>query len=236
MGTPKELVSLAPIVPFYKSPDWDSAQPTHCVPAVAKMVLAHFLPDKEYTWAELEGFTHKVPRKATTTIGITLSLNQIGLKASQITDFDFASFASEGISYIKQRYSGKPHLIDEFRQRLDVEHEQSLARDALAINPGAFINRPPTLQDLEKYVQSPEALVICQVNARKLKGEEGNVGHFVLLIPGGIRDNEVIFHDPGGSTHPPEAYRRVPLDMFMKVWQGESGVDGAMIVVEKSIS
>ena len=44
------------IVPFYTNTSDD----THCYQAGLKMILKYFIPDKDFSWEELDKFTAKV--------------------------------------------------------------------------------------------------------------------------------------------------------------------------------
>ncbi len=232
MATAVERKTKLPrTVPFFASPDWNTPHPTYCLPAVVKMVLEYYFPGFGYTWEAVEGMTHKLPGKWTMTTGTVLSLNGTGLTATQITDFDYLGFKTEGENYIRRRYKDRPKSAEAFIVNVDIPYEQGIVEGALRHNHRAFENRIPDVNDLIANINAPDSLVIAQFNARLLAGLDGYVGHFGLATAIDPKANTFTFHDPGGSTHPPEENRRVPLDLFIRAWAGEKGTDGTMIAV-----
>lgn len=75
-------------VPFYSNTPDD----THCYQAALKMVLKFFLPNKDYSWQELEKLTAKEEGLWTWPTQGLMSLYKMGFKIIDIEDFDIQEF------------------------------------------------------------------------------------------------------------------------------------------------
>lgn len=206
-------------VPFYANTPDD----THCLQASLKMVLKYFLPDKDYSWKQLEKMTAKAPGKATWPQKMLLSLNDMGFETVMIEAFDGKAFIKDGGKYL-QRTFGK-QTADWQIANSDIAGEQKLYSQLL--NTDAKIeNRIPVLGDIKKYLKAGY-LVICVVNSKRLNHKRGYAGHFVVVLA--IGSSNIIIHDPG---LPATENRVEPIDNFEAAWANPNDHAKSLIAIK----
>jgi len=192
-------------VPFYPNTPDD----THCYQAALRSVLQYFLPEKEYTWQELEEMTAKKEGLWTWPTQGLISLHKLGFEVKDIGLFDIEEFVKDGGEYLEKEY-GKD-VANEQIKHSDIPQEQELYREFLQYNVDE--KRLPSLEDIKKMVEEGY-LVICNVNAKVLNGKNGYVGHFVVVT--GFDDDSFYLHDPG---LPPMEDRKVSFEAFVNAWE-----------------
>jgi len=72
--------------------------------------------------------------------------------------------------------------------------------------------RIPTFEDINKYLKD-NCLIICNINASSLYGQQGYSGHFVVVFQ--CDENTVTIHDPG---FPPRPSLKVSHEIFERAW------------------
>ena len=87
-------------VPFYAN----TSDNKHCFEASVRMVLKHFLPDRDFTWSQLDHFSAKVPGKVTWPQHLMMRLDQLGFEVISIEGFDGEAFVDEGASYLRRAF------------------------------------------------------------------------------------------------------------------------------------
>lgn len=191
-------------VPFYPNTDDD----LHCFQAALRMVLKYFLPDREFTWEELDKLTAKVEGLGTWPMAGLLWMRNEGFEIKNIEPFDYGQFIREPEQYLLDIYGkevGKWQIEYselgqevEFAKRFvqEIEHEI----------------RIPELKEIRLFLDGGY-LVMCNVNSIRLNNEKGYAGHFVIVK--GHRDNTFILHDPG---LPPVENRECDLETFEQAW------------------
>jgi len=189
-------------VPFYSNTPDD----THCFQAALKMVLKYFLPEKEYSWEELEKKTAKVEGLWTWTMAGILWLKESCFDVVNIEQMDYRRFASEGESYLIEFFGedvGKEQI-----EHSDIPQEVEYARRFADISE----LRIPYDSEIKSFLEQGY-LVICNVNSHMLNDKEGYAGHFVVVK--GYDDTGFILHDPG---LPAFEKRHVRFDVFERAW------------------
>lgn len=191
-------------VPFYgNTPD-----NTHCYQAALKMILKYFLPEKEFSWEELETITAKVEGLWTWPIASMLWLEQQGFQLINIEDFDYHQFIEKGGQY----------LIDEYGEEVgnsqiahsDIVQEQKLSQELIKTIP--ILKRIPALEDIKKLLNQGY-LITSNVNGRILNDKTGYAGHSIVIT--GFNKTNLNIHNPG---LPPKENQKVPFEQFEKAW------------------
>lgn len=191
-------------IPFYtNTPD-----ATHCRQASLKMVIEHFYPERVLTFDELDVITHKVPDEWTWQMAGLLWLQENGFEVIDIEGFDFERFIAEGGEYLKAEF-GEEVALEQIAHS-NIESEREISKRFLEkVN---FEKRSPGYEDVTRFLDNGY-LLTADINQSALLGEEGYVGHTVVIK--GYDDAHVILNDPG-----PDALEnfKVPRDLFMKAW------------------
>ncbi len=191
-------------VPFYaNTPD-----NTHCYQAALKMILKYFLPGKDFSWQELDIITAKVEGLWTWPMAGLIWLKRNGFEAVDIEDFDYASFAQDGPTYLEKLY-GKEVAAEQVAHS-ELKQEQKYALEM--INEISIEQRLPEFSDITTLLEK-EYLVCCNVNGHKLDDIDGYSGHFVVIK--GYTAGGLVLHDPG---LPAVENREVDNATFLKAW------------------
>jgi hypothetical protein len=192
-------------IPFYSNtPDG-----THCMQASLRMVLKYFLPERDYSWEELETMTAKLPGKATWPTQMLLNLQKQGFAVKMIEGFDGPAFVRDGGEYLRRTFGDE--AADWQITHSDIAQEQQLYTELLAVG-GVIEQRVPTFDDLHELL-AQGYLVICTLNSRKLNGLPGYVGHAVVVC--GADDQNVTLNDPGPAA---QEARQVSRQNFLAAW------------------
>ena len=192
-------------VPYFAD---DTEDETHCVQAVFKMVLKHFMPDKEFSWKELDVMTGKQEGKGTWLMRGLVNLTKIGFDIVDIERFDYQRVYKEGEKYIWKAlpipiadwYINKSNLLQEkeqippFLEKVEVQ-----SRDAM-------------FSDIEQLMDDGY-LVAVEINSGLLNNEDTFAAHLVLLV--GYDEDNIYFHDPDPDYG---ADRKVSKELFKKAW------------------
>jgi hypothetical protein len=195
-------------VPFY--PNHKDA--THCYQACLKMMLKYFLPDRDFSWKELEEITDKKEGKPTWAMRGLMNLQKMGFDVKQITNFDQKAFAEKGLDFLKDRYGEEYAKLES--ERSDILAEQKTAQEF--VKTGIAIQRVPTFADIEQYIDKGY-LVICLVN-------DGQ--HYILVY--GYDKDHIYFHNPGLNGQEVDASRAWTRERHAKGWTNSEGEFGAI--------
>jgi len=206
--------------PFYSNTGDD----THCFQAGIRMILGYFLPDREFSWEELEQLSAKVEGLATWPEQMLINLRKMGFAVTMVEGFDGRAFIKDGAQYLKDTF-GEEIAAWQIKNS-DLPQEQRLYQEAY--DTGVDIQtRIPSLEDIKTF-QQQDYLVAVTVNSRKLDGKEGYTGHFVVILS--IDDKEVLLHNPGLPARQAE---HVPLEQFMNAWTDPNETARNFIAIKK---
>lgn len=181
---------------------------THCFQACVAMILKYFLPNKEYSWSQIEQTTNYHKGLWTWPMAGMIHLKKMGFDVISMEDFDYEKFASFGEKYLYERVDKK--VAKEQIKHSDILGEVNYAKEFIRLFSKQI--QIPTNQDIHRLL-SEGYLVICNVNGLKLRGLEGYEGHFILLF--GYDEKNFYLHDPG---LPPKKNLYVPFEIFSKAW------------------
>ena len=191
-------------IPFYPN----TGDGTHCFQAAMRMALAALVPEREFSYEELDRISQKLPGRWTWPTAAMNWMIEGGLEIKLIEDFDYGDFAARGGDYLIERYGeevGRAQM-----EHSDVEFERGISREFAAHAP--VERRPAEIRDIKAEIDRG-AVVIVNLNAAPLYGREGYSGHFVVVLD--VADDRVRLHDPG---MPPAPDREVTLDRFISAW------------------
>jgi len=197
-------------VPFYSNTPDD----THCFQAALRMVLKYFLPEKEYSWEELDQLTAKRPGLWTWQLAGMIELERMGFTIVSIELFNYNQFIKEGDDYL-YKFFGEEVGRAQIRHT-DIQQERELAKEF--VKKISTQNRMPTIDDIRDLL-TKGFLVVCNINSRELNEKTGYAGHFVV-ITGYADDATLRINDPG---LPPLEKRLVSNDAFEKAWAYPDG-------------
>jgi hypothetical protein len=185
------------------------------------MVLKQFLPEKDFTWEELDTITAKAPDMWTWPTASILWLRKYGFNVQIAEDFDYEAFAKKGEQYLIGMF-GKEVATEQVKHS-NMQQEIEFARQFAAIaKPKRHL---PDLQEIKQRLDN-DYLVICVVNSRKLNNRAGYAGHFILIT----RHNKFGFfaHDPNAKPD-----RFITFEDFEAAWADPSDVAKNYIAVTK---
>jgi hypothetical protein len=190
--------------PFYaNTPD-----NTHCFQASIRMILKYFLPDKDFTWDELDRLTAKKEGLWTWPMQGLINLKKMGFDVIDLEDFDYLRLSEEGEDYLQEIYGKESASIQV--KNSDMEQERRLAGEFL--KEFGKKDKLPALTDIKKYLEKGY-LVCCNVNAKVFVDKVGYEGHFVVVT--GFDKGNFYINDPG---LPPIENAIVPFKKFEKAW------------------
>jgi|SRR5579884_649798 len=198
-------------VPFYPNTEDD----THCYQAALKMLLKYFLPEKEYSWEELEKFSAKKEGLSTWPTQAYMNLLKMGFEIIDMDEFDNQRFIKLGESYLIEKFGEEVARWQV--QMSDLAQERRLMEEYETYHKHQF--KLPEIEDIKKSLDQG-FLVMCTVNSEVLNHKSGYIGHIVLIY--GYDDKNLYLHDPG---LPPIEARKVSYEEFRKAW--ESPNEGA---------
>lgn len=190
-------------VPFFANPDNQ-----HCLQAGIKSILKYFLPDKDFSWKELEQLTDFVEGKGTWTNKVLVSLHEMGFDVVDISTFDIDAFITRGGDYLIERYGSE---AGEYAVKMsNIPQEQATYKLVKKLN--IHKHREPTLNNI-KHLLDHGWLVCSTVNSKHLNDKPGFEGHFIVIT--GYDSSGLIIHDSGPD---PLENRHVEYSKFNDTW------------------
>lgn len=206
-------------IPFFPN----TGDGTHCFQAAMKMALAVHLPEREFSYEELDGISEKLPGKWTWPTAAMLWMIEHGLSLRLIEEFDYRAFVLRGESYLIERFGkevGEAQIANS-----DIDRERDVARRFAEIAPLEY--RIPDLADVQAELRRG-SVVILNVNAAALHGVRGYSGHFIVVCD--VDEQTVTLHDPG---LPPSPSLRVPRGQFECGWAYPVARDKNMLSISR---
>jgi hypothetical protein len=207
-------------VPFFANTPDD----THYVQAVFKMALKYFLPNKDFSWKQLDEMTQKQTGKGTWWFPAVARLNQMGLETTYIEKFDYAQYYAQGDDYMRAFYGHE--IGDWFLRNSNIAKVKKLIPEFLASRH--VETRAAMLHDINDFLNQGW-LVGAEINVRVLQNQSGFNGHMILIHS--RQDNNYIVHDPG---LPAVANRVIDRGTFKRAW-AYSGPDKTALIAFKCL-
>ncbi len=206
-------------IPFFPN----TGDGTHCFQAAMKMALAVLMPERTFTYDELDRISQKLPGKWTWPTAAMIWMLDNGLDPELVENFDYEEFALRGGEYLLARYGeevGRAQI-----EHSDVEREMKFARHFVEF--GRIIQKAPDLSDLVSRI-ADGAVLIVNINACALNQEPGYSGHFVVICD--VEKNSIKIHDPG---LPPRPGLIVPVDRFERAWGYPAAADKNLMAIRR---
>lgn len=193
-------------VPFYSNTPDDM----RCVPAVFRMVLKYFFPEKEYSWEEMDQLLGHIDDKGTWFFPALLKMKDMGVEIEYWDLFNYERFLKEGEGYLLERQKGDQEKADWYKNNSDIFDKIELIPEF--VSSGIQKSRLGEIKDIEDFLVKGY-LVACDINVAVLDGDEEYLPHYVL-VTGFDKDNFTI-NDPG---LPPQENRVVSKEQFWQAW------------------
>ena len=201
----------ADIPPYFGNPDGKK-----CQQCVYKSMLEHFNPSKEYTWDELDYICGAEPGKWSWTFKPLVELDKLGFEVIFHEIFDLEKFVADHEGYLNELYGAAQAKasIENSNMVKAISDAKEILEKSDRIN---WSQEPFSVEMVRNYLSNGYLLNIW-VNPKKLEGEEGTGGHFVLAYD--INDTHITIHDSGGvrdgEPYKQFAERKVEINHFME--------------------
>ncbi len=197
-------------VPFVANPD------NRCVPASIGMVLAYFIPQQQWSMAELDRLVGYEDGKGTWQTQLMLALHDLGFELRWIEDFDWPRFARDPAAYLAT-------ILDPEALQWQLTHSD-LPREAqrwqqYAARGLPFEQRPGTAKDITGLLDEG-FLVRLDVNAATLADAPGYEPHSVIVT--GYTQQGVTLHNPD-SVHGNQPNQFVSWQKLHDAWKAYGG-------------
>jgi hypothetical protein len=180
------------IPPYVSSPD-----NIRCGQSVILMILKHFMPDKEWDFADADKICGYVEGKWTWTTVFILGMLHKGFDVVSHSSFDKERFIAAPNEYLLERFG-------EAKTKMTLEHTDmdsmiAAEKQALTETDYQWIRRDWQWHDVKELLDQGY-LLYAWVNARKLycRNEDSVSGHAILVFDYDEEMGSVTFHDPGG--------------------------------------
>lgn len=173
------------------------------------MILKYYLPDRDFTWEELDKATNKQKDMWTWGMAGLYWLTQQGFEVVVVEDFDYLRFLNEKGSYLIERFGRE--IADEQIKNTDIEAEIKWVKPF--IDNVNLQNWTAKLDEIINFLRNGY-LVMVNVNSNSLRDKKGYAGHF--LVVRGFDDKHLIVNDPGGA--PGIENERITFEQFIKGW------------------
>lgn len=194
-------------VPFFSN----TPDNTHCFQATIRSVLAYYMPERTFTFEQLDALSAKKEGLATWPQAMLLQLSKMGFDVIIIENFDAQRFIDEGEQYLEDAY-GKEAAAWQIANS-DIPQERNIYKDIIKTKNITIIQRPASLNDVKQFIDQGY-LVQAMVNARVLANKKGYVGHSVLIYDYTIKGLRM--HNPGLPAHESQ---HISYDDFSTSWE-----------------
>jgi hypothetical protein len=111
-------------------------------------MLKFFLPRRDFTWAQLDKMTHKLPGKGTTWFPALPEIQKLGVKTILIEAFDYSIFYNRGNDYIYGQYWEE--VGNWYLNNSNLLEVKPLIR--LFLKVSAYDHRPATLMGVDRLL------------------------------------------------------------------------------------
>lgn len=191
-----------------------SSDDKHCLQSSFRMVAEAFTgvdPGSEAA----DRLTGYVEERGTWQFRAMLAFAQLDLEVIDHEKFDTQEFLRDPENAIRMQVQDDTVAAQNIADT-DLKSEVSALRQCVASPKITFIESVPKFEDLRRETARGR-LIICNVNSRILEGQDGHMGHFVVVEA--IDDDVVTMHNPS----PPGRYGvRIPTQLFYKAWTSPS--------------
>ncbi len=203
-------------IPFYKN----LKDNNHCLQACLKMVLHYYLPNKNYSFKELDKISKHKKNKWTWQGSSLLFLSKLGFDVVNIENLDYKKFAVKGDDYLKKIWSDE--VFETQNKYSDLKQEKEVAKQMVNSDKINLLNRDANINDVDNYFNK-DYLVLVSVNPCVFENKKCYWSHIVLVTD--INDNWVTFHDVGLPAIENRKISRAKFEKAMtKPWKEDTNV------------
>ncbi len=195
----------------------------HCHQACILMVLRQLQPEKNWTFEIIDEMTGFVSGKMTWPMKSYLALCEIGVDVRVIEPFDYRTFVREPFEYLVREAGADSAKYIAENSDLDVAVTD--AQRLLESTRISLEHRLPEVSDLSALL-SKGYYEIAHVNQRMLQGDEGYIGHSLLVY--GLTEKAVIGHNPGP---PATEASTIPIELFVRAWSSPSDAARSLLAI-----
>lgn len=191
-------------VPFYPN----SSDNTHCFQAGLKMILKFFMPDKDFSFEELDKISMKKEGLWTWPMAALIWMQENGFDVVDIEIFDYRRFIDEGEMYLSEEFGEEVCAAQVKNSDIDQEREISMK----FLEEIVIKKEIPKTEDIMELMRNGY-IVAVNVNSKALSGKSGYDGHFIVIV--GFDNDNFVIHDPG---LPGVRNKKVPFEVFERAW------------------
>lgn len=184
----------------------------HCIQACYRMVV-HTLEGELLSSEAADRDTGFKPGWPTWQFATLRSLGERGLWVIDCENFSVWDFVEDPERSIEKQV-GDPSVAAKVLSDMDTGLEVERLKSCMDHPRVSFVQRAPALGDVAEVLQAG-GLPICNVNSKTLAGEEGYMGHFVIVQELDPRTDKVVLQDPG---LPPLRDYSVSVERFRTAW------------------
>jgi len=112
---------------------------TRCVQAAFRIILKYFMPERNFSYAQLDQMSQKMPGKDTWWPPMLIKLQKMGFSVKSIEAFDYRRFYEEGETYVRGIYpeaTADYHLNQTNLKEIKPLIPEFLSKIATATRPG----------------------------------------------------------------------------------------------------
>lgn len=183
-----------------------------CGHATLLSIRKYFEPQTTLTLDDIDRAIRNPKGTGTWRMAGMLWMLKSGYEVQAVELLDYEAFAVRGLAYIEEHFGAEVAAWE--AKYFDIPAEQARAVEfAARVVP---LERIPEQQDIRDYLDHGY-IVQLTVNAKKLRGESGYLGHAVLVI--GYDDTGFVLHDPG---LPPRPRCYVANEQLEAAWAGDN--------------
>lgn len=197
----------------------------HCGQATLLSIRQYFEPGTLLGLSDIDRAIRNPKGTGTWRMAGMLWMLQAGYEVQAMELLDYEAFALQGLAYIQDHFG--PEVAAWEAKYFDIPAEQARAIQFVSqVHP---IKQVPACQDIRNYLDQGY-IVQLTVNAKKLNGQSGYLGHAVLAI--GYDDAGFVLHDPG---LPPRPRRYVTGQQLEVAWAGDNPKGKSIVAYRRGV-
>lgn len=183
----------------------------HCLQASVAMAV-EAINGQHMSFEKLNDLSGKGPEPYTWPLRLIINLLKMGFDVKYIDAFNLRDFIIDAHTALHNFYS--PEIALDQIKKTDIPKVQNDAKELLEASPESLEFRTPDLPDIGNLLDQGY-LLVCNVNAKALKGVEGYSGHFVLVYKHNKGNLTITLHNPGLPAAPSLECHQ---DTFRRAW------------------
>jgi len=201
-------------IPFYQYPGKHG-----CLPSCLRMAMEYF--GEKITWEEMDRIIEKKPDKWALSWPLNIYLHEKGWYAKEFATFDLQTWITDPDKVGRETY-GDEIFEKVYLPNYDFESAKKYGKEFL--EKGLYEKRFMKWEEIKQQVEQG-SVAIFVVNSRMLAGNEGYMGHLVVLT--GWDDENVFYHDPSVGPN-----QKTIFELFWKA-HTDKGTDNEIILIKR---